>query len=86
MKSSGIFLTSLLLIISITTSAQNADNFGFYGYFRSGFGLDGQGGPLDVFKAPGAEAKYRLGNEAEAYIEALFRYTTLDTKQSPVRD
>jgi maltoporin len=82
MKSSGIFLTSLLLIISITTSAQNADNFGFYGYFRSGFGLDGQGGPLDVFKAPGAEAKYRLGNEAEAYIEALFRYTTLDTNKA----
>lgn len=58
--------------------SQNAEIFGFFGYMRSGFGLDGKGGPLEVFKAPNSEAKYRLGNEAEAYVEATFRYAYQD--------
>ena len=62
--------------------SQNANNFGFFGYMRSGFGLDGQGGPHDVFRAPNSEAKYRLGNEAEAYVEALFRYAFEDENKS----
>jgi len=62
--------------------SQNANNFGFFGYMRSGFGLDGQGGPHDVFRAPNSEAKYRLGNEAEAYVEALFRYAFEDDNNS----
>lgn len=62
--------------------AQNSDHFGFFGYMRSGFGLDGQGGPHDVFRAPNSEAKYRLGNEAEAYVEALFRYSFEDDNQA----
>lgn len=82
MKIRGICFISLFLLIQSISLAQNADNFGFYGYFRSGFGLDGQGGPLDYFKAPNAEAKYRLGNEAEAYIEALFRYATADENKA----
>ena len=43
--------------------------FEFHGYLRSGFGLNGEEGKMEAFKAPGAGAKYRLGNEAETYGE-----------------
>src|SRR3954468_13644391 len=43
--------------------------FEFHGYFRAGFGLNGEEGKMEAFKAPGAGAKYRLGNEAETYGE-----------------
>ncbi len=39
------------------------------GYFRAGYGRDDKGGPQPAFMAPGAFAKYRLGNEAEDYGE-----------------
>jgi maltoporin len=42
------------------------------GYFRAGYGRDDQGGPQAAFKAPGAFAKYRLGNETENYGELVF--------------
>lgn len=41
------------------------------GYFRAGYGRDEQGGPQPAFQAPGAFAKYRLGNEAEDYGELM---------------
>jgi maltoporin len=44
--------------------------FEFHGYLRSGFGLTDQGGKMEAFKAPGAGAKFRLGNEADTYGEA----------------
>ncbi len=49
-----------------------AKSFEFHGYFRSGYGLNGRGGQQVVFKAPGASAKYRLGNEADTYTELIF--------------
>ncbi len=45
--------------------------FEFHGYLRSGFGVNGEGGAQEAFKAPGAGAKYRLGNETETYGEAV---------------
>jgi len=42
------------------------------GYFRAGFGRDGKGASQTAFGAPGAAAKYRLGNEAENYGELIF--------------
>lgn len=42
------------------------------GYFRAGYGRDSEGGPQVGFQAPGAPAKYRLGNEAENYGELAF--------------
>jgi maltoporin len=42
------------------------------GYFRAGYGCDDKGGPQVAFQAPGALAKYRLGNEAENYGELAF--------------
>ncbi|HEY1489734.1 MAG TPA: carbohydrate porin, partial [Verrucomicrobiae bacterium] len=47
------------------------DYIDFGGYFRSGYGVDNQGGPQPAFQAPGAFAKYRLGNEAETYGELI---------------
>lgn len=50
-----------------------ASGFAFHGYFRAGLGANGDGDPMEAFKAPNAGAKYRLGNEAEAYVEATFK-------------
>jgi maltoporin len=51
---------------------QQVGGFEFHGYFRSGYGLNGAGGQQVAFQAPGADAKYRLGNEAETYGELIF--------------
>ncbi len=47
-------------------------DFKFEGYLRAGSGVDGQGNAQVEFKAPNAESKYRLGNEAETYLETIF--------------
>jgi len=72
----------MLLAVAMPGFSQDTTGFTFGGYMRSGFGIDGQGGPHDVFQAPNSEAKYRLGNEAEAYIEALFRYAFEDDRKA----
>ncbi len=46
-------------------------DFEFHGYLRSGFGVNSQGGSQEAFRAPGAGAKYRLGNETETYAEMI---------------
>jgi maltoporin len=51
---------------------EQVGTFEFHGYFRSGYGLNSVGGQMVAFEAPGAEAKYRLGNEAETYAELIF--------------
>jgi len=43
--------------------------FEYHGYLRSGYGMNGEGGKMEAFIAPGAFAKYRLGNEPETYGE-----------------
>ncbi len=57
-------------------AAMGASNgFTFNGYFRSGFGVDSKGNIMEAFQAPNSLAKYRLGNEAETYIETAFGYS-----------
>jgi maltoporin len=51
---------------------QQVGSFEFHGYFRSGYGQNSAGGQQVAFQAPGAGAKYRLGNEAETYGEFIF--------------
>ena len=51
---------------------ERVGSFEFHGYFRSGFGLNSVGGQQVAFEAPGAQAKYRLGNETETYTELIF--------------
>jgi len=43
-----------------------------HGYFRAGYGRNSNGGSMVNFQAPGASAKYRLGNEADTYAEITF--------------
>src|SRR5499425_3557972 len=57
-------------------------SFEFHGYFRSGYSLNGEGGQQVAFKAPGAEAKYRLGNEAETYADLIFVNNWINPERS----
>lgn len=63
------------------------DLFEFHGYLRAGYGLNGRGGQQVAFQAPGAAAKYRLGNEAETYGEFIlvnnWLNPTPDKKKTP---
>jgi maltoporin len=56
----------------IVNLQQQVGAFEFHGYIRSGYGLNSVGGQQVAFEAPGADAKYRLGNEAETYAELIF--------------
>lgn len=56
----------------ISKLQEKVGTFEFHGYFRSGYGLNSVGGQQVAFQAPGAGAKYRLGNEAETYAELIF--------------
>ncbi len=49
--------------------AEPLNNTQFTGYFRSTLGLSA-GSHMEAFQAPGAAAKYRLGNEADTVLEA----------------
>ncbi len=59
--------------------------FEFHGYLRSGFGINYKGGEMDTFQAPGANTKYRLGNEAETYGELLFQNNWLNSTGNGVQ-
>ncbi|WP_433972486.1 carbohydrate porin [Tunturiibacter lichenicola] len=58
--------------IKIRKLTEQVNTFEFHGYVRSGAGENGEGGQMVAFQAPGAPAKYRLGNEAETYSELIF--------------
>ena len=58
--------------VKIEKLQEQLSTFEFHGYFRSGYGLNSVGGQQVAFQAPGAGAKYRLGNEAETYAELIF--------------
>ena len=58
--------------LKIDKLEQQVGSFEFHGYFRSGYGQNSVGGQQVAFQAPGAGAKYRLGNEAETYGEFIF--------------
>src|SRR5271157_2877484 len=57
--------------VKIEKLQEQVGSFEFHGYFRSGYGLNSRGGQQVAFIAPGADAKYRLGNEAETYGEFI---------------
>jgi maltoporin len=57
--------------------------FRFKGYMRSGFGVDSDGKGQQPFQAPLAGAKYRLGNEAETYLETTFLYGANSEGENP---
>ncbi|MGC8101816.1 maltoporin [Metapseudomonas otitidis] len=49
----------------------------FSGYVRSGAGGSSEGGAQSCFQLPGAQSKYRLGNECEQYMELDLRQDLL---------
>jgi len=66
----------------VSKMQEQLGTFEFHGYFRSGYGLNGKGGSQVAFQAPGADAKYRLGNEAETYGELIFVNNWLNPEHS----
>ena len=74
-----VALAAATLAFSAAGRAEEApkSDFEYHGYMRSGIG--GSRGDTDqvCFSAPGASAKFRLGNECETYIEADFEKTTV---------
>jgi maltoporin len=60
---------------------EKLEAFEFHGYLRTGYGLNSRGGQQVAFQAPGAPAKYRLGNEAETYGEFVFISNLLNLTQ-----
>jgi maltoporin len=66
----------------ISKMQEQLGTFEFHGYFRSGYGLNSKGGSQVAFQAPGADAKYRLGNEAETYGELIFVNNWLNPEHS----
>jgi len=66
----------------ISSLQEQLGSFEFHGYFRSGYGLNSEGGSQVAFQAPGADAKYRLGNEAETYGEFIFVNNWLNAEHS----
>ncbi len=71
--------------VKIEKLQEQLSTFEFHGYFRSGYGLNGEGGQQVAFQAPGAGAKYRLGNEAETYAELIFVNNWLNPGHSSER-
>jgi maltoporin len=69
--------------VKIEKLREQVNSFEFHGYFRSGAGANGVGGQMVAFQAPGAGAKYRLGNEAETYGEFIFVNNWLNTDRVP---
>ncbi|MFT3734211.1 MAG: carbohydrate porin [Rhodocyclaceae bacterium] len=63
-------------------SSSQAATVDFSGYFRAGTGLNTRGGTMTCFKLPGADTKWRLGNECDYVIEPNLNATlaTLDDK------
>src|SRR6516164_3411548 len=65
----------------ITALTEQAKLFEYHGYLRSGAGLNSEGGRMVAFQAPGAGAKYRLGNEADTYGELTFVNNWINAKR-----
>jgi len=61
----------------------DVEGFRFDGYLRSGSGVDAHGKGQQPFQAPLAGAKYRLGNEAETYLETAFLYGAKTEGEDP---
>ena len=64
----SLAVAGLCLALPQTSSALE-----FGGYLRSGVGNATKGGSQSCFQLPGAQTKYRLGNECEQYGELELR-------------
>lgn len=74
MKSKALLGLSAGFVVGslMATTGLADDRFEYHGYWRAGFLQNGKGGAATApFQAPGAWAKYRLGNEADIYGENI---------------
>jgi maltoporin len=62
----------ILIAIAGALVATSALALDFHGYLRTGVGGSGSGGGQQCFANPGADYKFRLGNECETYGELQF--------------
>lgn len=69
MKRTNLFMALALAGLAGGAQAASAD---FSGYIRAGVGLNAAGGNQVCFAAPGADTKWRLGNECDYVIEPNF--------------
>lgn len=67
---SNIGLGASCLCLCLSSPAQALE---FSGYLRSGLGTSLNSGSQSCFQLPGAQSKYRLGNECEQYAELELR-------------
>jgi len=65
-------LAAALAMVGAT--AQATEGFSYGGYFRAGPGLSTKDHDRTCYQAPGADWKYRLGNECDYYGELGFNY------------
>src|SRR5215475_13905070 len=74
----------LAMTLAVSSVAMAAPTLEFAGYGRAGVGLTVGGGKQICFGLPGADTKWRLGNECDYVIEPQFtgRFVTLDDKSS----
>ncbi|MFD2158068.1 maltoporin [Rubritalea tangerina] len=73
-KATSIEQTNEALQNELDAADDISRGFTFNGYFRSGLGVDSTGNTMEAFRNPLAQAKYRLGNEDDTYVETAFGY------------
>ena len=64
-----------IAVAAIALAALPASALEFHGYLRTGIGGNFRGGGQACFALPGADYKWRLGNECETYAELQFNET-----------
>jgi maltoporin len=69
MKRTNLYMALALAGLCGSAHAINVD---FSGYFRAGVGINTEGGNQVCFQTPGADTKWRLGNECDYVIEPTF--------------
>ncbi|MCB9026278.1 MAG: carbohydrate porin, partial [Bdellovibrionaceae bacterium] len=60
---------TLCLLLTLPTFSKAESTTDFHGYVRSSLSMSQNGNSQAVFQAPGAQSKYRLGNESDTDIE-----------------
>ena len=68
------------LAVLVVLAAPDASAADFHGYFRAGIGGNSKGGSQACFADPGADYKFRLGNECENYAEWEFSQSLYKNK------
>ncbi len=68
-------------VLAAPTGVEAPHRLEFHGYIRTGLGVSQGGATQADFQAPGAPARYRLGNEANTNLELAldYRYQPPDT-------